>query len=1088
MSSEDSNVRADERPNDIFVKPAPPLRREGHSFSEIQGVTEKAKLNDKSPPTSPSKRWSPSKSSWLENAINKPDSPKPKAAAPQQPIWLSELNKAKQQRGSIDVGKPKDFKEVETNGLLRSPPMGSITKSPSFSGFPNSGGTSRLSDPRINSLSASSPTQAFVEIQDTKVAEPKTYLGSPMKDVAALEENLGCDDPSPNEYVTLERASKPAPEKPAEKYSPSVKTKPETPPKKDFTSSLRPRKVSGAKETKDEPEFRNVFGKLKRTQTQNYKAPDELKDNIMRGKAGLSASGGPKPSERRDEFKESILKKREGMKAGLPSASTTIRSASSLAKDQGTPLPEAIAKRQGLTRSGSNFSNATSGHKPPAMNASKGAEVEPEGLPPKKAFSEPTKIQQESVANGKLGGNFNAALAGIISRGPSPMASGSDTGPIMAPDANASEHPSPMDPALSTSKGSSQLSHMTKGRARGPKRRLPTNVEQSSGSTLPTETPQREEPEAPAPNYNTDLSVKARQQVLPVKGPQPRPLTNISNNDRRVSQPASPRKPSTSVSVADDVKQAFQKSVTKEIDTVEASPQAKQKPASTPDKTKPRKPSASIAQPPTAKSPEPHDIHRPLQTPSSVQSAEPIHPDKDRSESSLKDSIAKWQRPPSTPRNSVKTPIRLPTHKDEDAAREQVDLAIAPSKELIGLGIETVNSKPRAPATSVRNLPASPAPSPKSPKSPPLPAKKPVSIASRVSSANLTPQLPPWKSQTSLSPNSEASRVLTDFFGASPICNTKFNIKTQSIISSRSTYDGSDKIKTLRKQIFEVAGDGKLLPVPSHQEHILFEESLYLCTHIFGNVTGTRTTEVYLWCGDAVTTSAVEDAQLFCRKVARDNNGKLIILRQGKETANFFQALGGIVVTRRGSSAKAGSAATYMLCGRRHVGQIAFDEVDLTYSSLCKGFPYIVCAPSGKLFLWKGAGSGADELGCAKLIGMDISLTGEIEEIEDGRESAAFWEAFPGGKQGLPDAATTKHWQLKASYEKYATRLFSVEVEASRPKSSSSFLWGRRGSAPTNEEEGTMTAVISEVVPFAQADLDSNEGIRVLDAFFEVHV
>ncbi|CRK38302.1 hypothetical protein BN1708_020497, partial [Verticillium longisporum] len=61
-------------------------------------------------------------------------------------------------------------------------------------------------------------------------------------------------------------------------------------------------------------ELKNVFGNLRRTKTQNYVAPDELKGNILRGKAALNATGGPKPSERKDEFKDAILKKKEDFK------------------------------------------------------------------------------------------------------------------------------------------------------------------------------------------------------------------------------------------------------------------------------------------------------------------------------------------------------------------------------------------------------------------------------------------------------------------------------------------------------------------------------------------------------------------------------------------------------------------------------------------------------------------------------------------------------------------------------------------------------------------------------------------------------
>ena len=1065
------------------------LRREVNTFSELQEVVEEER-DQKSIPSSPSKRWSPSKSSWLENAINKPDSPKPKAAVPQQPSWLSELNKAKQQRGSIDLGKSKEFKEVTTNGFMRSPPMGTSAKSPSFGGTPDAFNDSISSRLKANGPSGSARFQMSTDAPKVN-DHPESALSteSPAQAATPLQENLDQVEPAYDEVAPTapSPASKKTPDKLVGKYSPSGSAKPETPPKKDFTPNLRPRKFSGAKEIKDELEFKNVFGKLKRTQTQNYRAPDEFKDKIVRGKAGLNATGGPKQSERKDEFKESILKKKEGMKAGLPSASTTIRSASSLSKDRNVPLPEALAKRQGLTRSGTTLSNTTSADKPlgpSASNASKTPEVEAEHVHSKKILSEPAKIQQELITNENLGKNFNTALAGILSRGPSPMANGNGAGPIRALDRSARDH------LQAASEGASQLSHMTKGRARGPKRRLPTQIDPSSSSTLLAEASQSGKAKAPKPAKSLDVLAKAHDKQSSENGPETRPLSSISNNHRRVS----PRKPSTRISLPDGTeKQAPEPAMGKTV-SAKTSPHIKQKPTMTTDTAKPRKSSTSTTQPPVARSLGSPDMQKPVQASSIAPIArfEPESSQHDASQLGVRNVTPTWQRTPPVQHNGVESPIELPTHKDEEAARERAGLTASIAANPIGLGIATTDAKSQASPAPNHNLPASPAASPRSPKSPPLPAKKPASIANRVSSTNFNAQTPPWKAKTSLSPNSEASRVLTDFFRAPPTCNVMFNIDTQSIISARSSHDGPGKIKTLRKQIFEVAGDGKLLPVPSHREHILFEENIYLCTHVFGNATGTRTTEVYLWYGDAVPTSAVEDAQVFCRRTARENNGKLLLLKQGKETANFFQALGGIVITRRGSSSKASSpsspAAAYMLCGRCHVGQIAFDEVDYSPASLCKGFPYIICTRSNKIFIWKGAGSGADELGCAKLIGMDVSLTGEIEEVEDGREPASFWEAFPDGSQGVAEGNATRYWQLKASCEKYATRLFSIDVEASRPKSGSSFLWGRRGSAPVNEDDGTMTAVINEINPFAQSDLDSNESIHVLDAFFEVHM
>ena len=102
-------------------------------------------------------------------------------------------------------------------------------------------------------------------------------------------------------------------------------------------------------------------------------------------------------------------------------------------------------------------------------------------------------------------------------------------------------------------------------------------------------------------------------------------------------------------------------------------------------------------------------------------------------------------------------------------------------------------------------------------------------------------------------------------------------------------------MKTLGKQIWEVSGDGKRTAMPPQQEHILFEDTMYLCVHSMETSGGSKSSEAYLWCGDEVPEAAVEDAQLFCRKVARDHSAKLQVVKQGKESSEFFQALGGIV-------------------------------------------------------------------------------------------------------------------------------------------------------------------------------------------------
>lgn len=258
--------------------------------------------------------------------------------------------------------------------------------------------------------------------------------------------------------------------------------------------------------------------------------------------------------------------------------------------------------------------------------------------------------------------------------------------------------------------------------------------------------------------------------------------------------------------------------------------------------------------------------------------------------------------------------------------------------------------------------------------------------------------------------------MINDFFGdGRPARN--YRADAGEILMRRPSF--SRKVNTQQTQLFRLTGDGKKQPVQSHYGGELFEREMYLCTHVFTNETGRKISEAYFWVGDEVPEATAEDAQLFASREARAMGGKLVKLRQGKETSEFIQALGGIIIVRRGASNKYDSLAPNMLCGRRYLGQIAFDEVDFAAGSLCSGFPYLI-AQQGKCYLWKGKGSDVDELSCARLIGMESALTGELIEVEDGAEPADFWRIFDGGER----MASADHWRLKPKYQRYSGRLY----------------------------------------------------------------
>lgn len=366
------------------------------------------------------------------------------------------------------------------------------------------------------------------------------------------------------------------------------------------------------------------------------------------------------------------------------------------------------------------------------------------------------------------------------------------------------------------------------------------------------------------------------------------------------------------------------------------------------------------------------------------------------------------------------------------------------------------------------------------PRKPPRRRPTPLKLKS-LPSIPVQPVVPPTSKplpspQTSPFPERQVANTLfTSFFDAPPKAVEKIPVDPVPFFEP---VEAQARVKTLSTQLWELQGHGKKRSLPMNEEHILFEESMYLLVHIFEDPNGAKVVQTILWVGDEVNESSFEDAQLFARKIAKDHNSRLEIMHEGKETGLFIQALGGIIVIRRGSSSRVNSSS-YMLCGRRHLGQIVFDEVDLSAKALCSGYPYIISASSGKAYLWQGQGSGADELGCAKLIAMDLAVSGEISQVMEGEETTEFWSLFPDSSEVQGEKAPS-YWKSKSTNEKYTTRLFRVDHDRGRR----SGFWGRRGDqSPVRRPN----AVVQEIKNYVQRDLDATH-IHIVDAFFEIYV
>ncbi|KAI2639744.1 hypothetical protein GGS26DRAFT_282682 [Hypomontagnella submonticulosa] len=1027
------------------------------------------------PPVSPSKtmdprRWSPTKSSWLESALNKPESPKPKLnPTSTQPAWMAELQKAKAEKAanpSAERSRSPTIShkhQVSIGGLMRSSAPG-ITTKPVGLGLQTPGITTNISArPDSNNASKDMQSPATPDVKSPSTVDIK----SPDSDRASTGLPL-----------------------------PVSKPKPETPPKKDFRANLKPRQVPPASSSNADNEFKNVFGNLRKTTTQNYVAPDELKGNILKGKAALNLTGGPKKTERVDEFKEAILARRKDFQKAQSEGRGITRKDSTASE---RPIPEGLVKRNELGRSNTIkrdpvASDTTEADSQKPGTASKNDTVQEISSNKLQRFGDaenqdstsrpvtsradlpilrrgssqtdttskttdlPATAQKETGVPGRLPGKiggsalanrFNPTLAGLLARGPpgsSSTGASTSNSRNMASEGNDNE----------TGSGP-KLTHMTKNRARGPKRKAPTSApattpsesEQKSTVTTPDERvvspAQLEKPDA-IPTPKSDIislvdSSKIEHHDPPKPKPQPISLVG-SGVTAPISAPEVPKKTTNSGKIHEQVA------------------------AFAAHRRQPSSPTKAIGEPnePTSQpsSPKKLDMKRmsrffddssqPAENSVGTQPAKEVKKDIETppvikpSPSFEKPATPNLSKslPRSPPLNKPKKPLPDPISlgpKKQPSESEAVGSTPSPSG---APGVSVTGGRP-LPTIPIVSTPLSSRPLPAEPKetSRPLPTPGPKS--------------PPEKSSPMRSPTKQshdASDLLGDFFGPERSRKT-YNVDAAELLMHRPNVTPT-RVQTLSTQLFQFSADGKRLPVPAHHERTLFEREMYICSHTFKDETGRKSTEVYFWAGDEVPASVVEDASIFVSREARALGGKLVKLQQGKETPEFLQALGGIVIVQRGSGKKFDSLAPHMLCGRRYHGHIVFDEQDFTPTSLCSGFPYVV-ATAGKCYLWKGKGSGVDELSCARLIGMDFALSGEMEEMEEGHEPASFWDLFDAKSK----VVSADHWRLKPNYDKYCTRLFYSDAASKQQ--------------------------IVEISPFSQKDLRPT-GIYVLDAFFELYV
>ena len=328
-------------------------------------------------------------------------------------------------------------------------------------------------------------------------------------------------------------------------------------------------------------------------------------------------------------------------------------------------------------------------------------------------------------------------------------------------------------------------------------------------------------------------------------------------------------------------------------------------------------------------------------------------------------------------------------------------------------------------------------------------------------------------------------------FGSLPTSAAALSIDAYAAIANSPHQERV--FKTVRKSVHVTSPDDSLKQLPQHEEYTFFDEGVYVCNHAYTIANGPKETEIFLWVGGSSLENSVEQANIAAKKLAKEaGNAFIHSVRQGFEPPGFLQALGGILVTRRG--ARETAPKQYMLCGRKQLGQIVFDEVDFSIDNLCCGFAYLISYPvtlqETKLYLWKGSACSPEEISAARLAAMDLSETGEIIEVDNGAEFSSFLKIFGAGttKASIPKA--TALWNQKAwAPDKFVARLFRIQpAEVKSGLFTSMFRrpsWNNLSPARRQEEEVKLEA--KEISPFMQSDLEA-DCIYLLDAYNELHV
>ncbi|KAK0280246.1 hypothetical protein LTR91_007057 [Friedmanniomyces endolithicus] len=760
----------------------------------------------------------------------------------------------------------------------------------------------------------------------------------------------------------------------------------------------------------------------------------------------------------------------------------------------------------------------------------------------------------------KLAARFNPGLAGLLARGPPGSANTSNapsrSGSPVVPQ-RATTLPSDGGKDGVSMEGSSEgpLKDMRKGRARGPKKRrgggetgaADEDSAAKESTTAAREVDVKEEGDAPlsvpavkprAPvGSMAALMAASLEKAAATQGGGPasqKPVTSAkpsvafeeweaqkaakpakrtaafgqAEEEREGLKPATPAKSSSTFAKVEE--REMQKPAAPATPSAALAKQEEregQKPA-TPAKSLAfsMKPSRTAQEPPKSDNAKPaRATHEPIE--SNVQNfkgfgwnnrAAPTPKPEDNKENSdetlpsVKSAASFWGRQPPPKKADAPPQILLPSQRDEEAAMRSAGLLASShtgsssrdgSSNGLGISVEKRGGGSQATPPGSAGLP-------------PRPVKSSRAVSGQLGEASVNKGVP--RLMAVARPSTTAEKLLVSTFGVVPTSDVPLMIDTRALVGEEQGRPATE-VKTLRRSTQEILPDGSVVTLRQQEQYTLFDSSVYICTHTYLTPTSTKRTQLFIWSGTTAPHSAFSHAQTAAKNLARGPGTlPLQTITQGHEPAPFLQALGGILITHRGSRFHA--SKQYVLCGRQHLGHIVFDEVDLGLGSLCAGFVFLISYPvtlqRTELYLWKGAACAMEEVCAARLVGMEISEMGGIEEVEQGGEDPKFLGIFGVGAVREGIAESSAMWEGKARAPgRFEIRLYRVEEVVQKVSLFAGLLsrrpsWNSRPPPSTrsaSQDGADIKVEAKRISPFTQTDLEA-EGIYVLDAYTKLYI